>query len=523
MDIKFYLSLFLRRLPWLVLLAGLGAMLGVAIALSLPPTYKARATLIVESEQIPDNLAESTVSTGEIEALQIIEQRIFARAVLLELANRLNVYAGVEDADAMSPDDKVADLRQRIAVRTVGGATGRGQAEATIVTVGFEARNPDLTARVANEIVTLILQENVRMRTAVAGQTLDFFTQEVDRLEQQLSEVSGRILEFQESNLESLPDSLDFRRSRQSALQERLLQMQRESNALNERREQLVTMFEENGDAAFLRNNARQMTPQEQRLSELQDQYNELSAVLSETNPRLTVLRNRITAAEAALSSTVSQTASEDGATGLSMFDIQLADIDSQIEYIDDQAATVQAQLDEISGTIEATPGNAVTLGSLNREYSNLQSQYNQAVANRARAEMGSTIETLSRGQRISIVEQAVRPNSPDSPDRPLIAIAGLGGGLALGIALIALLELLNTAIRRPQDLKSGLDIDTLATIPHIQTRAEIVRGRVKAAAIVLAFLIGVPALLWYVDRNVTPLQPRFADALASVQERLNL
>ena len=93
MDFKYYLDLVVRRLPWILILAFVGTVIGVFVAMSLPPSYDARAVLIVEAEQIPDDLASSTVSTGELETLQIIQQRILSRGSLLELSNRLGVYA----------------------------------------------------------------------------------------------------------------------------------------------------------------------------------------------------------------------------------------------------------------------------------------------------------------------------------------------------------------------------------------------------------------------------------------------
>ncbi len=57
MDLRFYLSLFTRRLPWFLLLLTLGTVVGVTLARVLPPVYIAEALLVVESEQIPDELA----------------------------------------------------------------------------------------------------------------------------------------------------------------------------------------------------------------------------------------------------------------------------------------------------------------------------------------------------------------------------------------------------------------------------------------------------------------------------------
>ena len=51
LDLRFYFALFLRRLPYFLILTVAGAALGVALALTLPPTFEAQARLVVESEQ----------------------------------------------------------------------------------------------------------------------------------------------------------------------------------------------------------------------------------------------------------------------------------------------------------------------------------------------------------------------------------------------------------------------------------------------------------------------------------------
>ena len=168
--------------------------------------------------------------------------------MLLELGNRLKVFELVEARGErrMSADDKVRYMRDSLEISTTGG--GRGASGATIVTVAFsDAPSPRLAAEVTNEIVTLILQENVQTRTAVAGQTLEFFDQEVERLAERLSQLSAEILDFKENNIEALPDSRYFRRGHQAALQGRRTGLARERQTLVDRRGQLAAIFEATG------------------------------------------------------------------------------------------------------------------------------------------------------------------------------------------------------------------------------------------------------------------------------------
>lgn len=502
MDLRFYLSLFLRRLHYFLIIFALGSVIGLTLARILPPVYVAQALLVVESEQIPDSLAASTVQADAVEQLQIIQQRILTRQNLLDMANRLQIYAGSADRPALRlpADEIVEDMRKRIDIFTSGG--GSRDKQVTLIRVGFQAETPQLAAAVANELVTMILRENVTMRTGVTGQTLEFFTEEVSRLDRELGRIGGRILEFKQENAEALPDSLDFRRSRLAAQQERLRDVEREEAGLKDRRSRLVTLFETTGrvDAGPT---DRRLTPDEQRLESMRRDLDTALLTLSPQNPRIRMLEAQIAAQERVVAA-AGGTAGAD--PGMSAFEIQLADLDGQLAFLAQRREDLAADMTELERTIAATPGNAIALGAMERDFANVQAQYNQAVANKARAETGDTIESLSRGQRISVIEQAVAPREPTRPNRPLIAAAGIGGGLLLGLGLVALLELLDRSIRRPQDLIAGLGITPFATLPLIRNEGELRRRRIVIALAFFVALVVIPLLLWVLHTRVMPL-----------------
>jgi hypothetical protein len=190
----------------------------------------------------------------------------------------------------------------------------------------------------------------------------------------------------------------------------------------------------------------------------------------------------------------------------LSPLDIQLADIDRQLAFLADMKAQVATELETLRISIEATPSNAITLDKLERNYANTRAQYDTAVANKARAETGDTIESLSKGQRISIIEQAIAPREPTSPNRPLIAAGGVGGGLFAGFGLVVLIEILKGAIRRPADITARLGITPFATLPYLRTAGQRRRRRLIIGLGFALVLLAIPAGLWLVHTQVTPL-----------------
>ena len=507
MDFRFYFMLFLRRLHWFLLFLIIGSAIGLTLAKVLPAVYVSEARLLVESEQIPGDLASSTVRTQASEQIEIIQQRILTRDTLVDMANRLEIY-GEDPGQARPPDDTdklVEDMRDRISILTTGGGTQRGLVRATLMGVSFEAPSAQLAATVTNELVTLILREDVSMRTRVARQTLEFFEQEVDRLDKELADRGAVILSFKEENQEALPDSLEFRRTQQAANQERLLQVERQEAALIDRRNRMVRLHEAFGPNATTPEPA--LTAEQAQLQELENQLAGQLSVLSPENPRIKLLEARIEALREGVNTQAARSAGVTaGGQPLTAYEVELAEIDGELEFLADQKKVITDTLSDLRSSIEETPGNSITLETLERDYANVRVQYDQAVANKARAETGDIIEALRQGQRISIVEQAVVPAEPEKPNRMLIAAGGVSGGILLGLGMVFLLELTNKGIRRPADLTNALGITPFATLPYYRTRAERIRRRLIIFGILGFFLIGIPAGLWAIDTYIMPL-----------------
>jgi uncharacterized protein involved in exopolysaccharide biosynthesis len=305
------------------------------------------------------------------------------------------------------------------------------------------------------------------------------------------------MLAFQEANKDALPDSLDYRRARQTALQERLVQVNRELDRIGERRERMVTLFEQTGQ---LVPGTEAQTPEQAELLRLRRDLSQARSVYASGHPRLQALERQIATLEGTLGG------GGGDATPTGMLDIELADMDGQMDFLSRQKTAIEAELGELEVTIAATPGNAVALGALERDLENTQAQYNDAVARRAEARIGERVEAQSQGRRLTVVEPPVPPTDPTRPNRRLIAVASAVSGLALGVGIVLLLELLNPAVRRPVDLTRAMGVPPFATLPVMRTRRQVLLRRVTITAMLLLAVSAIPAGLWAVDRYLMPL-----------------
>lgn len=492
LDFKFYWSLFVRRLPVMTAVFLLCAGIGIALAFKLPTTYSSRARMLVEAPQISG--LEGVQKAGA-EQLEIIQQSLMTRANLIDIANDRNVFG---KNHGLSPDQVVAKMREMTVIRR---SSGRNRA--TLMSITFNASKPRIAANVANDYVTLILAENESLQGGKVERTLEFFAQEVQRLSTNLNLQSEKIVAFKQANIDALPDTLNYRLNRESMLQERVTQLTRQLANAGERRQRLVDVFEATGQVTNPRR--RELTTSEKRLANLEAKLEGMRLTLSDSNPRVKVVISQI-------QQTRAQVAAEGGdlsdteTSQETIFNLQLAEIDGQIENLESNRTNDMKELEVLRASIQETATNGITLADLERDYANIQNQYNNAVSRRDQAQISQSATTSNLTGQIRLIEPPTVPNAPASPNRPAVAAAGVGVGIGAMAALFALLEVLNRAIRRPVELTKSLGVTPLATIPYMQTRRSFwLRRSLKFLVLIVVIMI-VPLILWAVDTYYRPL-----------------
>src|SRR6185437_15958671 len=164
LDVFYIFDVLKRRAFYFVTPFLLILVIGTLITIAWPARYVAEGKILVSSQEIPSDLVRPTVGALANERMQIIEQRIMTRDNLLPLAQKFHL---TQSWQGMLLGTEIIDfIRDRTHIRPLElNLQSQVRKDAIAFTVGFEYEKPQIALGVANEIVTMILNQDVRTRT----------------------------------------------------------------------------------------------------------------------------------------------------------------------------------------------------------------------------------------------------------------------------------------------------------------------------------------------------------------------
>ncbi len=499
-----------RRRFWLmaaIFIVVFAASLGVAVY--LPPVYQSTGTVLVESQQIPVDLVPSTITTQAEERIQVIRARVMTRENLLRIIERHNLFA--DEAESMTVSDKLAIMRNRIrieVIRAEGGSRRGGGAIA--FRLSFEDRSPAVAHRVANDLVTLFLSENVRVRTERATETTQFLAREAEKLRLELESLEAQVAQYKQQHADALPEHLNMRLGMLQRAEASLAALDRDYKSVEE--EKRFLELELAAIQAGIKSAATsQAASPAFELARLREEYAALRARYTEFHPDVRALAGRIETLEQMLPE---GDAALDGAA-MSATEFMAAQVQGRLEAADRRLASIAAQQDRLKQQIEEleaqilqTPQVERALFMLTRDYDNARRKYDDLRAKQVQAQLAESLEEESRAERFSLLEPPQLPDSPIKPDRQKIAMMGfmLAGALGGGIGLA--LEFLNQKVRGARALAAIVRQQPLVVIPYIRTSYEAKQQRRRlliagAGSVLFAMLAASLIHVFYQPLNI--------------------
>ncbi|GAC1660485.1 MAG: hypothetical protein PVS2B3_13770 [Steroidobacteraceae bacterium] len=513
-----YLTIGRRRLRVMLIAAGAGLLSTLLLAMLLPPVYQSMATILIEQQEMPSDFVRSSVSSYADQRVQVISQRVMTTQTLLDVIRRYDLYPRLRARE--SREAVIARMRQDIAVKMISAdvidpRSGR-PTEATIAfSVAYSNRSPDQAAKVANELTTLFLNENLTTRTQVAQDAATFLTAEADRVNQHLAQLESQIAVFKSRHQESLPEleqlnmqlldrtsqDLDKDETRRSSLEQQQVYLEAQLAQLKPN----SALFSDSGERIFsttdrlktLRSqlaSARALYgpdhPDIARLTReiagLEGQshdpadHNDLRRDLDKARTELAAARERygpehpdrvrlerqVSSLEQELASATASATTAAPAPAATIPVLADADNPAYIQ-IQSQLSATRNELRALAGEeqrlravrndyqrkITLEPQVERDYRELMRDYDNTKVKYQELRSKQGEATVSKNLETDRKGERFTLIEPPLPPEDPVSPNRPLILVLGLVLSVGLGIGAAVVAEALDNTVRGRRDL----------------------------------------------------------------------
>jgi polysaccharide biosynthesis transport protein len=506
-DIKYILGIVRRRFPLFLIPFVIAAAVGTAVVMSLPAIYTSDAKILVESQQIPEDLVKSTVTAQAVERLQVIQQRVMTRENLLSLVDKFELF----NSKAGASRSEVVDLmRSRIVFAPIDvgqSVSRRNERMTTAFAVEFSYESAETAMRVANELVTFIVEADVRSRTERASDTTKFLERETQRLATELAVVQNQLSEFKLQNNETLPEKLGFNMSLLERTERGSADLQRE--LLSNEEQQRLIKLEANVRAS---GGSPTFDPQEQlrkKLSEAKIDYEIRKAVLAEKHPEMRALKKAIAALEDEINKAAPTVDVSDNLGGSAEDQIaaeRLQTLQKAQQVMLEQKVKFEDDAKKLRAIVVKTPETGADLAVLERRAAALQASVDDMSARYSQARLGERLEQDQRAEKFQVIEQPVMPQSPSKPNRPALLAGVLAAAFGLGAAASTAVELLDSTIRRSADVERQLRQRPLVVIPYITTRQELRRRRYRAFLLLLLLLAAAAIALLFVHLYYEPL-----------------
>jgi polysaccharide chain length determinant protein (PEP-CTERM system associated) len=377
--------------------------------------------------------------------------------------------------------------------------------------IHYRSDDAGIARDVANRIANDFIEEHIKSRIQVAGETSEFIENELGRIATRMRELEEQRARLQEENAGVMPSDVQANQGLLSRAYDNLRITQAQlAEAQSDRTywEQQVGISETQ-DARQEASPTLRLAQLELALAELRSRgYTEKHPSVVQVLQNMNALRAQIDAGEVPGEEGEKEKAPLTAQQQLAQAAVSRAE--QRIVGAQAELQRLEARISELEEKLARAPKVAEALTAITREAENLDSSYREYARKRMDAGAAANMERRQKGEQFRVLESAFLPPQASSPNRPLILALGLLLGLALGAGVAVLLEATDTSFHDSRKLQSMIRIPVLASIPAIlleSDRRAQRRQRMRAAfasLVVTGFVLSSSAV-GYVYVNGAP------------------
>ena len=552
-SLRDYINILRRRKRVMAITAAIAMTIVLIVTFVWPPTYRSQSIILIEQQDIPSDLVQTTITSYAQQRIEEIKQRIMTIGNIMGVVEEFELYT-TRELDRKTRTEIAEEFRGAVSIRPISAEvvdprSGRPSMAVIAFSLAFDGDVPSKVQKVTNELTTLYLNENLKERSEQTKSTSAFLTAEATMLSGELEKLDSSIADFKELNKGALPELNQFNMGvvdrtelqindlsfqikelekrkiqlegdltqlsptapvvlssgqtvlgdadRLKALQSQLRQYEaayRDDHPdITRLRREINAILDNSGQTAQYEDIAKQLRDQRDLLSELKSKY-------TSDHPEIIKSARVIEGLEATLSNSIKADAEikPDNPAYL-VLKTRLDATEEDIRLSEQKIAELRKKVERFENNLSRSPQVEKEFQILLRDYQNTYVKYQEIRAKQMSAELAENLESERKGERFTLIQPPELPIDPVSPNRVALVLFGIVISIGAGLGLAIVMEAVDGAIYGPSDLVAIAGVPPLATISYMETSdEEYVHNRKRIYIVIGLFLLGILALVLF-------------------------
>ncbi|MDD2310083.1 MAG: GNVR domain-containing protein [Desulfuromonadaceae bacterium] len=439
-DYKKYLKLVSKKKYLFVILALL-IMAGVVItSYLLPERYEAKCTVFIEKSVISELVKGIAITPSFDDKLKVLAYTLKSRTLLLKVLDDLGLNVDKQNNAQLEQMVREFQANTDIKLKDKEG----------FFTITFTNENPRIARDYVNALVRRYIEENITSKREESYGATNFLSEQITTVKAKFEEAEARANSYKRDKGSVLAEN-------EGALLAEISFAQQKIDEFTIKRRQLESM----------QSQARKNDPLKAKLSALQKKQQELGLIYTDNHPEVAEINSQIADIKQQLRSGSASASLVDGPS------LEMEKISMELNLLRDAENNQRRYIASKQALLRSLPAARSGLDELEREKNSQKYLYEQLAARYGQSEVSKQMELQDKSTTFRIVDPAILPTQPYSPQRVKIILLGVLGGLAASFAFLLLLDQLDKSVRNVESLKS-LGVQILAVVPTIENPAEL-------------------------------------------------
>lgn len=435
----------------------------------IPRKYEAKSVIFIERNVIEELVKGIAITPSMAARISVLRDTMLGRSLIQSVLRKLDLASVAKNDTEL--EHMIVGFQKRTAIKD----------RDNLITISFIDKDPQLAKNYINTLVDEYVEKNIFAKREEAYDASKFLNRQVNFFKEKMDKGDEAIVKFRQEQgiYVAMDEGAIIKEIREHKGEIERLKIR--ENELTATKQSIEKQFEKEAPFTVTMFNSRDVA---RTIESLENRVRQLLISYTDNYPEVIKLRAEIETLKnpgTDQQSSVGQSDSEVSAINPVYQELKqrLMEIDTEIEAVKAKEKYMRALIDKKEEDLKNVPEDRKKLADLEQERDSYRSVYEQLLGRLGQSEVSKQMEIEDKATTFRIIEPAVLPKIPISPDRKILILAGILFGFLGGFGIIFLLDNIDDSVKNVDALKS-LGMPILAIIPYIQSSEDRIRSRKK-------------------------------------------